>query len=181
MGSRFRAVTMAGGLALAACSPAKQEEAKTTAPGTGTEGGSAAAPSSRKAYFGAVHVHTSISFDAFTMGTRTMPEDAYRWARGEAIEPGLNGVKNQVQTPLDFYMVSEHSEMLGVFQEMQRPGSANMSACQVTSTTTRPRVPARRLPIRRISKSLRDATTNARFASSRSCADRTAAAASNRC
>ena len=124
MGSRFRAVTMAGGLALAACSPAKQEEAKATAPRAGSEGGSAAAPSSRKAYFGAVHVHTSISFDAFTMGTRTMPEDAYRWARGEAIEPGVNGVKNQVQTPLDFYMVSEHSEMLGVFQEMQRPGTA---------------------------------------------------------
>ena len=124
MGSRFLAVTMAGGLALAACSPAKQDEAKTTAPKTAGEAASARAPSDRKAYFGAVHVHTSISFDAFTLGTRTMPEDAYRWARGEAIEPGMNGVKNQVQTPLDFYMVSEHSEMLGVFQEMQRPGTA---------------------------------------------------------
>ena len=124
MGSRFRALTMAGGLALAACLPAKQDKAKTTAPKTAAEAASARAPSGRKAYFGAVHVHTSISFDAFTLGTRTMPEDAYRWARGEAIEPGMNGVKNQVQTPLDFYMVSEHSEMLGVFQEMQRPGTA---------------------------------------------------------
>ena len=124
MGSRFRALTMAGGLALAACSPAKQDKAKTTAPKTAAEAASARAPSGRKAYFGAVHVHTSISFDGFTLGTRTMPEDAYRWARGEAIEPGMNGVKNQVQTPLDFYMVSEHSEMLGVFQEMQRPGTA---------------------------------------------------------
>ena len=93
-------------------------------PSYADEAASGRAPSDRKAYFGAVHVHTSISFDAFTLGTRTMPEDAYRWARGEAIEPGMNGVKNQVQTPLDFYMVSEHSEMLGVFQEMQRPGSA---------------------------------------------------------
>ena len=124
MGSRFRALTMAGGLALAACSPAKQDKAKTTAPKTAAEAASARAPSGRKVYFGAVHVHTSISFDGFTLGTRTMPEDAYRWARGEAIEPGMNGVKNQVQTPLDFYMVSEHSEMLGVFQEMQRPGTA---------------------------------------------------------
>jgi len=65
MGSRFRAVTMAGGLALAACSPAKQDEAKTTAPKTAAEAASARAPSGRKAYFGAVHVHTSISFDAF--------------------------------------------------------------------------------------------------------------------
>lgn len=86
------------------------------------------APADRKAYFGAIHVHTSVSFDAFTMGTRTQPEDAYRWARGEPITPGMNGPTNQVQTPLDFYAVTDHAEMLGVFQEMQRPGSAASKA-----------------------------------------------------
>ena len=64
MGSRFRAVTIAGGLALAACTPAKQDEAKTTAPKTAGEASSAPAPGGRKAYFGAVHVHTAWSFDA---------------------------------------------------------------------------------------------------------------------
>ena len=58
-------VTIAAALALAACSRGSYEEAKPTAPKAGTEGGSAAVPSGRKAYFGAVHVHTSISFDAF--------------------------------------------------------------------------------------------------------------------
>jgi len=82
------------------------------------------APADRKALFGGVHVHTSISFDAFPLGTRTQPEDAFRWARGEAITPGMDGQQTKVQTPLDFYGVSEHAEMLGVFQEMQRPGTA---------------------------------------------------------
>jgi len=78
-----------------------------TAPGTG-----------RNAYFGAVHVHTSLSFDAFTNGSRTTPEDAYRWARGEEITSSGHGAPIKIATPLDFYMVSDHAEMLGVFREM---------------------------------------------------------------
>src|SRR5262245_1548797 len=34
----------------------------------------------KNVYFGAVHVHTSYSFDAFTNGTITTPADAYRRA-----------------------------------------------------------------------------------------------------
>jgi hypothetical protein len=117
---------LAAGIILAACSPGERERAPAAkADVTGKAAASREAiVADRKAYFGALHVHTSISFDAFTNGTRTMPEDAFRWARGEAIEPGMNGVKNQVGTPYDFYIVSEHAEMLGAFQEMQRPGTA---------------------------------------------------------
>jgi hypothetical protein len=113
------------GLLLAGC--ARENQDATTVPAiaaTSPVEATAASPADRKAYFGALHVHTSISFDAFTMGTRTMPEDAFRWAKGEAIEPGINGVKNQVGTPYDFYIVSEHAEMLGSFQEMQKAGTA---------------------------------------------------------
>ena len=39
----------------------------------------------RNAYFGDVHVHTSNSFDAYIFGVRATPDDAYRFAKGEAI------------------------------------------------------------------------------------------------
>jgi hypothetical protein len=71
-----------------------------------------------------VHVHTSLSFDAFTNGSRTTPEDAYRWARGEAITSSGHGAPMQLKAPLDFYMVSDHAEMLGVFREMLNEDSA---------------------------------------------------------
>ena len=40
----------------------------------------------RNAYFGDLHLHTSYSMDAFAFGTRTTPEDSYRYAMGEPVE-----------------------------------------------------------------------------------------------
>ncbi len=78
----------------------------------------------RKPLFGAVHVHTSYSFDAFTNGSRTKPNDAYAWAQGREITNSGIGGPIKIATPLDFYMVSDHAEMLGVFIEMENPESA---------------------------------------------------------
>ncbi|MDG2116681.1 MAG: DUF3604 domain-containing protein, partial [Porticoccaceae bacterium] len=39
----------------------------------------------RNAYFGDLHVHTTLSFDASAFGTTASPADAYRYAQGEAI------------------------------------------------------------------------------------------------
>ena len=39
----------------------------------------------RSAYFGDLHVHTSNSLDAYNVGVRATPDDAYRYARGEAL------------------------------------------------------------------------------------------------
>jgi hypothetical protein len=83
-----------------------------------------AAPNAdRNAYFGAVHVHTGWSFDAFTNGSRTTPTDAYAWAQGREITNSGVGGKIQIQTPLDFYMVSDHAEFMGVFNQMSNPES----------------------------------------------------------
>jgi hypothetical protein len=70
----------------------------------------------RNAYFGDLHVHTSYSFDAFAFGTLATPHDAYRYATGEAIRhPG--GFDVQLDSPLDFYAVTDHAMFLGVARD----------------------------------------------------------------
>lgn len=71
----------------------------------------------RHVYFGDLHVHTSTSFDSWAVGNRTTPADAYRFARGEAVQVygGPMGATRTVQLtrPLDFAAVTDHSEFLG--------------------------------------------------------------------
>ncbi|XOV82418.1 MAG: DUF3604 domain-containing protein [bacterium] len=67
----------------------------------------------RNAYFGDLHVHTSYSLDAFQFGTLATPDDAYRYAQGEAIKHPA-GFDMQLDQPLDFYAVTDHGIYLGV-------------------------------------------------------------------
>lgn len=67
----------------------------------------------REALFGDLHVHTSLSVDAFTFGTTILPRDAYRYAQGEAIQHPA-GFPMQLREPLDFYAVTDHAMFLGV-------------------------------------------------------------------
>ncbi len=75
---------------------------------------------SKNAYFGDLHIHTSWSFDAFIYNVRTTPDDAYRYAKGEAIDH-YGGTKVQINKPLDFLAVSDHSEYMGIMMQMQDP------------------------------------------------------------
>ena len=70
----------------------------------------------KDAYFGDLHVHTENSFDAYTFGTTATPEDAYRYAQGEAISHP-SGYKIQLSRPLDFYAVTDHGIFLGLMKE----------------------------------------------------------------
>ena len=64
-------------------------------------------------YWGDTHVHTAMSGDAFILGNRLMPDEAYRFAKGETVR-GTGGQEARLRRPLDFLMVSDHAENLGV-------------------------------------------------------------------
>ena len=64
-------------------------------------------------YWGDTHVHTALSSDGFIFGTRLVPDDAYRFAKGETIR-AASGEVVRLRRPLDFLMVSDHAENMGV-------------------------------------------------------------------
>jgi hypothetical protein len=81
----------------------------------------------RRPFFGDLHVHTGLSQDASTQGTRNMPRDAYRFARGErlGIQPyDENGAPRRsltLERPLDFAAVTDHAELLGEVEICRSP------------------------------------------------------------
>ena len=79
-----------------------------------------------QAFFGDTHLHTSMSFDAAAYGATTTPDDAYRFAKGEKVV-ATGGMDAQLRKPLDFLVVSDHSENLGWFN-MMRAGEAFIMA-----------------------------------------------------
>ncbi|NNM12655.1 MAG: DUF3604 domain-containing protein [Pseudomonadales bacterium] len=88
----------------------------------------------KQAYFGDLHVHTSFSFDAHAYGVKTTPEDAYRFARGEAIpflplaEDGTMAGSIKIDRPLDFVAVTDHAEFLGEYQLCTDKDSASYNS-----------------------------------------------------
>ena len=74
----------------------------------------------RNVYFGDLHIHTRYSFDAFLFGTRTNPDDAYAFARGEPLRHP-SGFDMQLDRPLDFYAVTDHGFYLGMWSAMTDP------------------------------------------------------------
>ena len=74
-------------------------------------------------YFGEEHLHSKASPDAFAFGTRTDANDAYRYAKGEAIEMTQSGKMIQKKTPYDFAAVTDHAEYLGMMPLLLDPNS----------------------------------------------------------
>jgi len=67
--------------------------------------------------WGDSHLHTSNSFDAGAFGNRLTPEDAYRFARGEEIASST-GIRVKLSRPLDWLVVSDHSDNMGFFPDL---------------------------------------------------------------
>ena len=77
----------------------------------------------KNVYFGEQHLHTVSSADAFAFGTRTTPEDAYRFMKGEPVTLATTGEAVQKSTPYDWGAVTDHAVYLGVMPMLLDPDS----------------------------------------------------------
>ncbi|MEP1471600.1 MAG: DUF3604 domain-containing protein [Halieaceae bacterium] len=66
-----------------------------------------------RVFFGDTHVHTSYSTDAGLFGNTLGPDAAYRFAKGEVVTSSF-GVKARLARPLDFLVVADHAENIGL-------------------------------------------------------------------
>jgi Protein of unknown function (DUF3604) len=92
-------------------------------------------PEQRRAFFGELHLHTTMSFDAWTFGTKVTPDQAYKFARGETVMVPAEQVNAQQHVnatdmvaakrswPLDFTAVTDHSEAMGVLNQLDDPSN----------------------------------------------------------
>ncbi len=84
----------------------------------------------KRAWFGALHVHTAASYDAAAFGVSTTVDDAYRYARGATLKLRLRGDPDdyeapdlRISSPLDFMAVTDHAESLGETHLCYQPNS----------------------------------------------------------
>ena len=102
--------------------------------------------SQRLALFGDLHVHTSLSADAWNYDLEVRPAGAYEYAFGGTIllppkGPTGGGTRPvQIDRPLDFAAVTDHAEFLGELALCTDPGSSAYATdtCQGIRDATAP-------------------------------------------
>ena len=66
-----------------------------------------------RVFFGDTHLHTAYSTDAGLVGATLGPDEAYRFAKGHAVTSSM-GIPAQLKRPLDFLVIADHAENLGL-------------------------------------------------------------------
>jgi len=79
-----------------------------------------------KVFWGETHLHTGLSLDAGLFGNTTGHDTAYRLARGEQVLSST-GQPVKLSRPLDFLVITDHSDMMGIATDIQR-GAPNILA-----------------------------------------------------
>ena len=118
MMARWLGLALAGSLAgcTQAAAPLPAEAGLSMA-----EGAPSAAPrdGDRQLLWGDTHVHTRNSSDAYENGgTNADLESAYRFAKGYPVLHPRTGLQVHVGEPLDFIVVADHAEMLGIMPRL---------------------------------------------------------------
>ena len=68
-----------------------------------------------KLLWGDTHLHTNLSPDAYVQrNTTATPDDSFRFAKGAPVIDALSRAKIQIDTPLDFLVVTDHAEYVGI-------------------------------------------------------------------
>jgi hypothetical protein len=68
-------------------------------------------------FFGDTHLHTSYSMDAGAFGCRLGPREGYRFAKGDEVVASM-GERARLSRPLDFLVVTDHSDGMGFFPQL---------------------------------------------------------------
>ena len=74
-------------------------------------------PFPTRVFWGDTHLHTNNSLDARSFGVTLGPRDAYRFARGDEVV-ATHGQPVKLSRPLDFLVVSDHSDGMGAMKEI---------------------------------------------------------------
>ena len=77
-------------------------------------------------FWGETHLHTGLSLDAGLFGNTTAHDTAYRLARGEEVTTA-GGLQIKLGRPLDFLVITDHSDMMGIATDIQN-GAPNIMA-----------------------------------------------------
>jgi len=77
-------------------------------------------------YWGDTHLHSAVSADAYSLGDRLGLDDAYRFARGEQVI-STTGQPTRLPRPLDFLVIADHAEYLGIYQLLNEENPALLS------------------------------------------------------
>ena len=131
---RFQFLLLASACIAAACAAPQAPPAPSPAP-QAEAAGTPVSPKDRRPWFGELHLHTALSFDAWTFGTKLGPDDAYTFASGGTVMVPAYQLQRQQGAsatepvparrawPLDFAAVTDHSEYLGAVAQIDVPGS----------------------------------------------------------
>ena len=80
-------------------------------------------------YWGDLHVHTELSFDAYAFGSTATTRDAYQFAKGQPLTLA-NGSVARIDRPLDFAAVTDHAATFDVLYLCTDPMYTDNAYCR---------------------------------------------------